>query len=259
LGVLLSEQGRDEESIAAYQKSIALNSEDAELCYNLGVKLGERGMAKEEMRMYALATKANPRFGGAWLNWGTALAERGDLDDVSMLCLQQVSCETFVHLLTIHCEYAIQAELMFLKALECESDVASKAMINLGLLYNTRGNYLAQMGDMKGASKAAHAAAKYLDEGKALLSALSTDGKLDSQLERYFQQYRPLRLQTHRLIGQLYAGEGDMLSCEAEFRRATESFPEESFAWQMLSKVLEVQGKHAEASKAADTARSLMG
>ena len=83
LGMLLSEEGRDEESIAAYQKSIALNSEDAELCYNLGVKLGERGMAKEEMKMYALATKANPRFGGAWLNWGTALAESGDLDDVS--------------------------------------------------------------------------------------------------------------------------------------------------------------------------------
>ena len=148
---------------------------------------------------------------------------------------------------------------MFLKALECESDVAPKAMINLGLLYNTRGNFLAQTGDMNGASKAAHAAEKYLDEGRALLSALSSEGKLDSQLESYLQQYRPLRLQTHRLIGQLHAGEGDLSSCEAEFRRATENFPEESFAWQMLSKVLELQGKQAEAFKAADTARSLLG
>lgn len=82
LGVVLSEQGRDDESIAAYERSVALNAEDAELCYNLGVKFGERGNTKDEMNMYAKATKANPGFGGAWLNWGTALAEGGNLDDV---------------------------------------------------------------------------------------------------------------------------------------------------------------------------------
>jgi tetratricopeptide (TPR) repeat protein len=85
LGVLLSEQGRDEESIEAYKQSISLNAEDAELCYNLGVKLGAKGMVKEEMKMYAKATKADPRFGGAWLNWGTSLAEGGNLDDVSFI------------------------------------------------------------------------------------------------------------------------------------------------------------------------------
>jgi tetratricopeptide (TPR) repeat protein len=83
LGVLLSEQGRDDESIEAYQQSVALNAVDAELCYNLGIKLGAKGKVKEEMQMYAKATKADPKFGGAWLNWGTALAEDGNLDDVS--------------------------------------------------------------------------------------------------------------------------------------------------------------------------------
>jgi tetratricopeptide (TPR) repeat protein len=82
LGVVLSELGRDDESIDAYQKSVSLNADDAELCYNLGVKFGERGNTKEEMRMYAKATKANPNIGGAWLNWGTALAEGGNIDDV---------------------------------------------------------------------------------------------------------------------------------------------------------------------------------
>ena len=37
---------------------------------------------------------------------------------------------------------------MFLKALGCEPDVIPKAMMNLGLLYNTKGNFLAQTGDM---------------------------------------------------------------------------------------------------------------
>ncbi len=253
LGVLLSEQGRDEESISAYQKSIALNSEDAELCYNLGVKYGERGMTKDEMTMYSLATKANPHLGGAWLNWGTALAEGGNFDDVSSLFTKMLD---LAYSSLIPC--CLQAELMFLKALECEPDVVPKAMINLGLLHNTRGNFFAQTGDLEGAADAANVAAQYLDKGEILLKALASDGKLDSELERYLKQFRPLRLQTHRLIGQLHAGAGDMLSCEAEFRRATENFPDESFGWQMLSRVLELQGKQEEADRAATVARSLM-
>jgi tetratricopeptide (TPR) repeat protein len=84
LGLLLSEQGRDDESIAAYQKSVALNAEDVELCYNLGIKLGAKGKIKEEMEMYAHATQVDSKYGGAWLNWGTALAEAGNMDDVSI-------------------------------------------------------------------------------------------------------------------------------------------------------------------------------
>jgi tetratricopeptide (TPR) repeat protein len=86
LGIILSDQGRDDESIQAYTDSINLNADDAELCYNLGLKLGQKGKKKEEIKMYVKATKADPKFGGAWLNWGTALAEEGNLDDVSMLC-----------------------------------------------------------------------------------------------------------------------------------------------------------------------------
>ena len=89
LGVLLSEQGRDDESIEAYQQSVKLNAEDAELCYNLGIKLGSKGKVKEEMQMYARAIQVDPSFGAAFLNWGTILAEEGNYEDVSNLqCLE---------------------------------------------------------------------------------------------------------------------------------------------------------------------------
>jgi tetratricopeptide (TPR) repeat protein len=130
-------------------------------------------------------------------------------------------------------------------------------MMNLGLLYNTRGNFLAQTGDIDGARVASADAAKYLDESKQLLDTLAAAGKLDSDLESYVERYRPLRLQAHRLTGQLSAGTGDLLSCEAEFRHATKNFPEEPFAWQMLSRVLEMQGKTQEAAQALETAKSL--
>ncbi|KAL3916636.1 MAG: hypothetical protein SGILL_005089, partial [Bacillariaceae sp.] len=83
LGLLLSEQGRDKECLAAYRKSPALNSEDAELLYNLGVKIGDQPNAdrNEEMIMYKKCTEIDPSYGGAWLNLGTALAEQGNLDD----------------------------------------------------------------------------------------------------------------------------------------------------------------------------------
>ena len=147
---------------------------------------------------------------------------------------------------------------MFLKALECEPTVVAKAMINLGLLYNTRGNIMAQSGDMAGASKAATTAAYYLDDGKSRLEALTSAGSLDSQLEEFARQYTPIRLGTHILTGQLHAGVGDMASCEAEFRHATEKFPDAAVAWQMYSRVLEMQGKNEEATAALDRAGSLV-
>ena len=84
LGMLLSEQGKDQESIETYKKGLELNDEDAEMLYNLGTKLGEMGDTKEEMKMYARATQMDPTLGGPWLNWGTALAQSGNLDDVSV-------------------------------------------------------------------------------------------------------------------------------------------------------------------------------
>ena len=52
LGLILSEQGKNDESISTYKKSIQLNAEDAELAYNLGIKLGEKGDTKGELEMY---------------------------------------------------------------------------------------------------------------------------------------------------------------------------------------------------------------
>jgi tetratricopeptide (TPR) repeat protein len=95
LGVVLSEQGRDNESIQAYLQSVEMNSEDAELCFNLGVKFGAKGEVKKEMEMYERAIHVDPKFGPAWLNWGTALAEAGKLDEVSTYMLELLPLVVF--------------------------------------------------------------------------------------------------------------------------------------------------------------------
>ena len=230
LGMLLSEQGKDDDSIAAYQQSFELNAEDAELLYNLGIRLGAKGKTKEEMQMYARATKVDPTFGGAWLNWGTSLAESGNMDD---------------------------AELMFLKAVKCGGEVAPKAMVNLGLIQHTRANVLAPSGDLAGAKAAAMQATDYLEAAKPLLEDLLKQGKSDAA--HYLSQYRPLRLQNYRMVGQIYAGTGDMDACEREFRRATDEFPNEQMAWQLLGRVLDIQGKGDEAKQVMAKLQQLRG
>ncbi|KAL3941712.1 MAG: hypothetical protein SGARI_000506, partial [Bacillariaceae sp.] len=149
LGLLLSEQGRDTECLEAYQKSLALNSEDAELLYNLGVKIGDQPNAdrNEEMIMYKKCTEIDPSYGGAWLNLGTALAEQGNLDD---------------------------AEVMFLKAMMSERpwEVKPKAMINLALIYHNKVGAAFQQQNIEAARTAVTQAASYLDDAKPLLDSI---------------------------------------------------------------------------------------
>jgi len=233
LGILLSEQGKDEESLKAYQQSLELNAEDAELCYNLGIKLGAKGDTKGEMNMYAKATNVDPQMGGAWVNWGTALAEAGNLDD---------------------------AEMMFVKALECGPDVRPKALMNLALVHNTRANEYAQGGDLPSAKASALKASNLLDQAKPLLDELASDAAgADADSQRYITQFKPLRLQVHRLYGQILAGAGEYAACEEEFKRAAETYPDIPGVWDMLGRILELQGKTAEAAECKAKVTELTG
>ncbi|KAG7355187.1 serine/threonine protein kinase [Nitzschia inconspicua] len=219
LGMLLSEQGKDQECMDAYRQSLALNSEDAELLYNLGVKIGEQpnnGDRNEEISMYKRCIELDPiGFGGAWLNLGTILAEDGNLDD---------------------------AETMFIKALGSSKplEVKPKAMINLALIYHNKVGQAFQQQDIDAAKAAVLQAGSYLDSAKPLLDQVSS---FESGMQQYQSQYNTLRLACHRNLGQIYAGTGDLAMCEEEFRRATDAFPTEIQAWQMLGRVLEIQGK----------------
>lgn len=82
------------------------------------------------------------------------------------------------------------------------------------------------------------------DAAKPLLEAST-----DSDAEQYKSQFKPLRLQCHKLTGQILAASRDFAACETEFRAATENFPNEAGAWDMLARILDIQGKAAKAAK----------
>lgn len=216
LGLILSEQGKDEESIDVYKRSFELNPEDAELCYNLGIKLGEQGDIKGELRMYKQTITINPNFGGAYINMGTILADDGDTDG---------------------------AEVMFLKAIECSDEVRTKGMFNLSLLLQKKANLLATSGDLVGAKSAIAESSKLLDDAKVDIDARTALGSSYSEDALYSSQFKPMRVQCHRLLGQIYAGMGDLEASEAEFLSASERFPDIPGIWLALARVYELQGK----------------
>jgi tetratricopeptide (TPR) repeat protein len=226
LGLILSEQGKDDESIAVYKKSVELIGEDAELCYNLGIKLGEQGDTQGELQMYKKTISINPSFGGAYINMGTILVEQGDFGG---------------------------AEVMFMKAIECGEEVRIKGMFNLSLLLQQKANKLAASGDLAGAKVAIVEASKILDDAKTIIAA----GGSNSDDVRYASQLKPMRVQCHRLLGQILAGMGDMVACEAEFRSASEKFHDVPGIWAALARVLELQGKIDEANEAKAKLASL--
>ena len=170
------------------------------------------------------AVEIDPSMGGAWINMGTTLAEAGDLN---------------------------AAEIMFLKAIESSNEVKTKGMINLALLLQKKANYLAAvLGDLNDSKVAVDQAAKLIDDAKPLLDAKIALGDANSEDIIFSQQLKPLRVQIHRLCGQILAGMGDMAACENEFRTASEKYSDVPGIWEALARVFEKQGKTEEAKHA---------
>ena len=162
--------------------------------------------------------------GGAWINMGTTLAEAGDFDS---------------------------AALMFTKAIESSDEVKTKGMINLALLFQKKANNLAAvLGDLNGAKVAVDRAAKLIDDAKPLIDAKMALCDANSDDIIFSQQLKPLRVQIHRLCGQILAGLGDMVACENEFRTASENYSDVPGIWEALARVLDIQGKTEEANQA---------
>lgn len=113
-------------------------------------------------------------------------------------------------------------------------------------------------GELKDAKSCGMKAADFVDAAKPILEHLKASGDSDGDIDRYIAQLKPLRLQCHRIVGQIFAAEGDLAAAEKEFRLATNSFPTEAGAWQMLGRVLEMQGRAGEAKQVLETVKTII-
>lgn len=144
---------------------------------------------------------------------------------------------------------------MFLKAMNCP-EVKSKAMMNLALVYIKQGETNAAQGQLAEAKELVEKAANYLDDAKKMLDE-TTSKASDPETEKYILQFRPLRLQCHRLIGSVLFGLKDYDGSEDEFRKAIKSFPDIQGPYEMLARILELQGKNDEVANIRETINRL--
>ena len=144
-------------------------------------------------------------------------------------------------------------------ALSCAPEIVPKAMFNLALVHQTRTNQYLSNNQLQEAKASVQDATKLLEAVKPLLFDNNNDvnnkkNNDDNEMSQYARMYRPLRLQVYKLSGQILAALRDFNSCEEEFRNAVSNFPNEGAAWDMLSRILQLQGKTDEAKQAKDKA-----
>ena len=81
MGVTLREQGKQEEAIEAYNKAIAIKSDDADAYNNMGTALQDQHKLEEAIEAYNEALTLKPDYAEAYYNMGNALKEQSKLEE----------------------------------------------------------------------------------------------------------------------------------------------------------------------------------
>ncbi len=80
-GNFLIGEGRADEAITHYQKSLQINPKNVEAYYNLGNVLIKEGSVDEAITYYQKALQINPDYAQAHNNLGNALLQKGNVDE----------------------------------------------------------------------------------------------------------------------------------------------------------------------------------
>jgi tetratricopeptide (TPR) repeat protein len=81
MGIVLKEQGKLEEAIAAYNKALAFKPDYAEAYSNMGIVLQDQGKLEEAIAAYNKALAFKPDYAEAYSNMGNVLKDQGKLEE----------------------------------------------------------------------------------------------------------------------------------------------------------------------------------
>ena len=228
LGVALKSQGKLEEAIEAYNKSISLNRNYADAFSNMGNALKAQGKLEQAIIAYNKAICLNPDYADAYSNMGVVLKEQGKL---------------------------VEAMEAYKKALLLKPDYANA--------YNNMGFALKEQGKLDEAIEAYKEALllkpDYAEAYSNMGFALKEQGKLDEAIEAYNKSIsiNPDYAEVYSNLGNILHDQGKLDQAIATYNKAIFLNLDYPDAYNNMGVVLKEQGKLDQAIIAYNKALSL--
>ncbi|MGA2180625.1 MAG: tetratricopeptide repeat protein [Verrucomicrobiota bacterium] len=218
LGILLKNQGRIEEAMELYHKSIQINPNNSEALYNLGIALAAKDRFDEAIESFRQALRINPNYADALNNLGATLAAKGRFDE---------AIENY--------QKAIQINPNFYDAL-----------YNLGVALAARGRFDEAIENYRQAIRINPNNSEALYN---LGNALAARGRFDEAIENYRQAIRinPNNSEALNNLGNALAARGRFDEAIENYRQAIRINPNNSDALDNLGIALAAKGRFDEA------------
>jgi tetratricopeptide (TPR) repeat protein len=258
-GVALSNLGKDEEALKAFEKAIEINPTDPEAWYNKGVALGKLGKNEEALKAFEKAIEINPTDPEAWYNKGVTLSKLGKDEE---------ALKAFEKAIEINPNYdkawynkgvalgKLGKDEEALKAYEKAIEINP----NYDKAWNNKGNALSNLGKNEEALKAFEKAIEinpnYDKAWNNKGNALSNLGKNEEALKAYEKaieinpNYDKAWYNKGVALGKLGKNEEALKA----FEKAIEINPTDPEAWYNKGNALSNLGKNEEALKAFEKA-----
>lgn len=228
LGLVQRQQGRNAESIAAYERALALKERDAETHVNIAVALKAAQAADRALRHLERAIALEPRLLSAYLNLGNLLLDKDDLDRAGAAYLQGLKLDP----------RATGAALGLAKVFRAQKkpDMAAKTLQAAVKLVPGSAEMLAALGDVQ------HELGHDDDAVENLAAALDLAPQAPAVLH-YAARVRRQR--------------GDWDEAEHLLRRALDIVPDDADTLVHLAETLTQTGKRDEATRVLERARQI--
>lgn len=252
LGVALQHLGREDEAVAAYRKSVELDSSHSDVLVSLGVLLERRGSIQEAIAYYRKATEANPASAVAYNCLGNALKKSGLVFEAMQEYAKAIAVDPqatlgryFLAMALHETGYLQEAADHYRKALEVDETSPD--------IHHKLGRVLAEQGQLVEAC-VQYRRAISLQPGLAiaradLALALEMSGELRAALDQYQEALRadPDAIALQMFFGRALISAGRFADAATVLNRALALDPGQPAVHHFLGTALERRGHFGEA------------
>jgi len=252
LGFIRQSQGKLDEAISYYLRTLQIASDCAEAHSNLGNALLEKGKIDEAISHHRQALQVKPNSAEMQNNLGYALQSKGNLDEAIICYRQALQIKPNFAEVIYNLGNALNSQNKpdeaihhYRQALQLKPDYA-EAHNNLGNVLKSQGKLDEAISHFR---QALLAKPDFVDAHFNLANALSSQHRLDEAISHYRQalQAKPDFAKAHNNLGAALQLQGNLDEAVANYLDALQAEPNYVEAHNNMGYALQLQGKFDEA------------